>query len=1112
MIKIAIVGAGKGGSALLELFKDSPEVKVVAISDADKDAPGAAIARGMGIPFAESMKGLAAHGPEMVVNATGNADISPVIKTAFPYRVEVIEGKGARLLWDLVDGQKRLKHDLSVLYDTGIILSKSKNLEDVLDAVLTNAMELTESEAGAIALMKDGEMSVALRSGAGASCFEAGYSSEGARWRPDECPLTSFIIRSTEPVEFPDIANDALFKGAKIAMEGMRAALAVTLRVNGDVLGMLCVDDSKKRAFTERHKGIIKLFSSQAAYAIEKFRLMHELEESLTNIEGVFDDSGDMIIVADTGGRILKFSKGGTRILGYTHTEVVGRSVEELYADREERRKIVKEVKDKGAVHNREAVLLKKDGTPVDISLTISQLKDASGAVIGTVGVSKDITVEKRMRRELEELNRNLEDKVIERTRDLEKANLELKKANELKGRFIANASHELRTPLHSIIGFADVLLQRSFGELNDKQSKYLNTILTSGKHLLHLVNNILDLAKIEAGKAHLSYQKFQIKAAFDEVAIVLKAIADRKSIVIESKVDSDVTEFTADKVKFKQILYNLLSNAIKFTPEDGRVGFSAERFANGGNLPWAAKGQDLMKLVVWDTGPGIKPEDRERIFEEFEQLDSSKNTEGTGLGLSLTRKLIEIHGGHIQVGGDTGAGAVFTVYLPFISTEVDSLASQPMLPPLFPFPAMNEVGALVLVVEDDMPTVELITIHLTQAGYRVEHAYDGLEAIRKARELKPFVITLDIMLPKKDGWEVLQALKADPETKDIPVIIHSIVENTELAFALGATDYLVKPLDQSSLVDKLKNIASDGRMKKRPTSVLLISTDNATAEHVSGAIKQDGFIFHHAVDESSGIDMAHAVRPNAILVDVVDPESGFGMIKNLKRNPALNEIPLFVLTSRDLNETERGAFTGNVVNILRKDTLGSGELVGHLNNLEILYPEKAGLMDSLTDVFNRRYLNIRLIQEISRSARYNIPLVFLIIELDHFDNYLGKKGEYYGNLALKKTSELIKKSIRGADVLVRYDFKAFALLLTNTFLEPGTVLARRFQNVIQDYPFLHEDVQPGGRITVSIGVAEFKGQTPDGLIAHVESALLDARRKWGNKVEVFQTPASGKD
>ncbi|MBI5970785.1 MAG: diguanylate cyclase [Deltaproteobacteria bacterium] len=1107
MIKIAIVGAGKGGSALLELFKDSPEVRVAAISDANKDAPGAAIAKGLGIPFVDNTKGLSAYGPEIVVNATGNADFSPVIKTAFPYRVEVIEGKGARLLWDLVDGQKRLKHDLSVLYDTGIILSKSKNLGDVLNAVLTNAMELTDSEAGTIALVKDGLMTVALRSGPGAAaCFK----NESKSWRPDDDPLTSFITSQLEPVEFPDIANDALFKGAAIAMEGVCSALAVTLRVNGDVLGILCVDDRKKRVFTDRHKDLIKLFSSQAAYAIEKFKLMHEVGESLTKLEGVFDDSGDMIIVADTDGRILKFSKGGTRILGYSHHEVVGRNVEEFYADREERRKIVKTVKEKGAVHNREAVLLKKDGNPVDISLTISQFKDASGAVIGTVGVSKDITVEKRMRRELEELNKNLEDKVIERTRDLEKANLELKKANELKGRFIANASHELRTPLHSIIGFADVLLQKGFGELNEKQNKYLNTILTSGKHLLHLVNNILDLAKIDAGKSQLSYQKFQIKAAFEEVEIVLKALADRKTIAIESQADAGVTEFTADKVKFKQILYNLLSNAIKFTPDGGRVGFSAARFVNDDKLPWAAKGQDLMKLTVWDTGPGIKAEDRERIFEEFEQLDSSKNTEGTGLGLSLTRKLIEIHGGRIEVGGDAGNGAVFTVYLPFISTDADASAPQPPLPPFFPFPAMKEVGALVLVVEDDMPTVELITIHLTQAGYRVEHAYDGLEAIRKARELKPFVITLDIMLPKKDGWEVLQALKADPETKDIPVIIHSIVENTELAFALGATDYLVKPLDQSSLVDKLKNIASDGRRKKRPTSVVLITGDNATAGHVSEAIKEDGVIFHHAMDELSGIDLCHAVRPNAILVDVVDPESGFGMIKNLKRNPAIYDIPLFVLTSRDLEEAERSAFTGNVVNILRKDTLSSGELVSHLNNLELLYPEKAGLMDGLTEVFNRRYLNIRLIQEISRSTRYNIPLVFLIIELDHFDNYLAKKGEYYGNLALKKTSELIKKNIRGADVLVRYDFKAFALILTNTFLEPGTALARRFQSIIQDYPFLHEDVQQGGRLTISIGAAEFKRQTPDGLIGHAESALLDARKKGGNKVEVFQTPALG--
>ena len=266
---------------------------------------------------------------------------------------------------------------------------------------------------------------------------------------------------------------------------------------------------------------------------------------------------------------------------------------------------------------------------------------------------SKDITEEKRLReelekknKELEELTENLENKVFERTKELEKINKELSKANEMKGRFIANASHELRTPLHSIIGFSEILLQKTFGDLNEKQQRYTNTIYNSGKHLIHLVNNILDLAKIEAGKMELSRQTFPLNTTVDEVLMVLRPLAEQKRIEPKFEMSSEVDSFTADKIKFKQILYNLLSNAIKFTPEGGTVGINIEKVrGNKEILPWALESQRLLRVSVWDTGVGIRAEDREKIFEEFEQLDQSKSTEGTGLGLSLTKKLVELHG-----------------------------------------------------------------------------------------------------------------------------------------------------------------------------------------------------------------------------------------------------------------------------------------------------------------------------------------------------------------------------------------------------------------------------------------------------------------------------------
>ena len=215
--------------------------------------------------------------------------------------------------------------------------------------------------------------------------------------------------------------------------------------------------------------------------------------------------------------------------------------------------------------------------------------------------------------------------------RELEKINRELRRANEIKGRFIANMSHELRTPLHSIVGFSEVLLDRTFGDINEKQQRHITNILTSGRHLLHLVNNILDLAKIEAGRIELSPEVFSLKAVIDEVLMVVKHLADKKLIELTTDVSPEVSNFTADKVKFKQVLYNLLSNAIKFTPESGKVGIRTEKLINRDLFPWAIKGQEFLKLSVRDTGIGIRTEDKERVFDEFEQLDPSRSTEGTG-------------------------------------------------------------------------------------------------------------------------------------------------------------------------------------------------------------------------------------------------------------------------------------------------------------------------------------------------------------------------------------------------------------------------------------------------------------------------------------------------
>jgi len=417
-------------------------------------------------------------------------------------------------------------------------------------------------------------------------------------------------------------------------------------------------------------------------------------------------------------------------------------------------------------------------------------------------------------------------------------------------------------------------------------------------------------------------------------------------------------------------------------------------------------------------------------------------------------------------------------------------------------FPCVAEEAPLVLVVEDDLPTSEVLTIHLSKAGYKVAHAYDGVEAVSKAKELSPFVITLDVMLPKKDGWEVLQSLKADLDTRDIPVIIHSIIDNKDLAYALGASDYILKPVDKTVLLSKLGEISLFTK-RNLPISALLISDDRETRDFIAGAFEDNGFLLHAASGEEKGLELASATRPHMILIDLAS--CGFELIKKLKSNAATMSIPIFAITNRDLPIEERQNLTGQIERILRKDSLVAQDLIMHLKDIEMLHPKRAGLIDELTGLFNHRYFHLRLAQEMCRAVRYQIPLTLVLLDIDKFGHYIKAKGYHHGNLVLKKIGELLNRNIRGSDIVVRYGSDAFSVILPNTFIKPGVTLSKRFHAIIRDYPFLHEEVQPKGKITVSVGVVAFKDQTPEELLRCSEMALSKALEKGGNSVQVYE-------
>ncbi|MEW6067573.1 MAG: response regulator [Nitrospirota bacterium] len=707
----------------------------------------------------------------------------------------------------------------------------------------------------------------------------------------------------------------------------------------------------------------------------------------------------------------------------------------------------------------------------------------------------------------LEELNVNLEKKVIERTEELEKTNREFKRANEIKGKFIASMSHELRTPLNSILGFSNVLLEKTFGELTENQERYARNIHSAGKHLLDLINNILDLAKIEAGKYEMVYETFHLEDAITEVINIMKPLAEKKSIEIIISIGEGIIALTADRVKLKQILYNLLSNAIKFTLEGGMVKITvAKEVSSGGRYSGAIQGLEFIKFAVQDTGVGIGPEDKERIFDEFVQINSSlsKKNAGTGLGLALTKKLVELHGGNITVESKLGEGSIFTFLIP-ITSPAKTVEPEAEEAVSLAFPWMKEEAPLILIVEDDMPTVELLTLHLTQAGYKVSHAFNGEEAIQKARDLNPFAITLDVMLPKRDGWEVLQDLKSDPKTAGIPVIIHSIVDNRDLAFALGATDYLIKPLDKEALLSKLEEIAIAKGKRVLPNTVLIIEAEEDVTNYFKEIFEPQGFIIYSAPDGKRGIELTTALMPDVILLDFNLPDMiGFDVIKNIKEMPSTKDIPIFILAEKDISVEDRMALLGKIERIVQKHAFDTKELIGHIKDLEILYPKRAGLIDELTGVFSHRYFHIRLAQEVERATRYKLPLNLILLDIDFFGKYLSDHGEYHGNMVLKKVAELLRKNIRGSDVLVRYGGDAFALILPNTVLSSGLSLSNRFNAIIKNYPFLHEETQPKGCITASIGLVFLDGQTPEEFILCAEKALALSVKKGGDRVEVY--------
>ncbi len=476
----------------------------------------------------------------------------------------------------------------------------------------------------------------------------------------------------------------------------------------------------------------------------------------------------------------------------------------------------------------------------------------------------------------------------------------ELEQLNRLKSEFLANMSHELRTPLNAIVGYASLILDEIYGAVPASQAQALSRVLINSRNLLALINNILDFSKLNAGMMPTHIEEFDLCGLVREVADTMRCLADEKRLALTVEAEGTII-IRSDKTKIKQILINLAGNAIKFTSEGG-----VTLRAQGGG-PGAA-----VLLGVLDTGPGLEAEDIPRIFEEFKQLDGAATRKfgGTGLGLSITKKLVDILGGTIAVDSAPGRGAAFLVSL------AQSVVPQDSLPPA---PADAGARKVLLAIDDDPEVLRLLRDSLTGTGYAMTGASSGAEGLALARKLKPFVITLDIMMPHRDGWSVLQALKSDPELRQIPVIILSIMENRALGFSLGIADYIVKPFERRALIEKLK-----GLELVRGKRVLVVDDDEDIRELVELGLESEGYRVESAATGAEALAaLAAKPPPDVLFLDLNLPDmNGFEILGKIEKNREFSEIRVFILTGRNLGAAELAELESKEVKVIEKGSI----------------------------------------------------------------------------------------------------------------------------------------------------------------------------------------------
>lgn len=529
---------------------------------------------------------------------------------------------------------------------------------------------------------------------------------------------------------------------------------------------------------------------------------------------------------------------------------------------------------------------------------------------------------------------KRLLDEITVKNIELENEKIKTEEANNALKKFLATFSHELRTPLNSIVGFSDFLATDFENLPQDKIKDFMKNIHASGQHLQQLINDILDLSKIEAGKLELHIEGYPVEYFAESVSRVLQSEIQKKNVSLKFSISPQVDQLFVDQTRFKQILVNLVSNAIKFSETNEKVEVEIKRIDNE------------FEVSVKDQGIGIKSEELPKLFKPFQQTKSRGEKEGTGLGLAITKRLVELHGGSIKVDSIWGKGTTVTIRIPMVLGFENSLMAadisdqqsnlQGTLKEYMESETQKNKKPLVLIIEDNLQATQLLEMYLRDAGYETEVARDGLEGIEKAKKLKPSIITLDLMLPLKDGWQVLKDLKNHPVCKDIPIVIISITDEKKLGFSLGAVDYFVKPVNKEDLLATLKRIPIKKTAGRDHPRVLVVDDDKTAVELIEVILDTEGYEVIKTYNSSEGLKMAIDYKPDLMILDLIMPEiSGFQLAYKIRQHDETKNIPIIILTSMEIDQETREKMEGVVSTVMSKQKFTKKDLLREISSIE---------------------------------------------------------------------------------------------------------------------------------------------------------------------------------